>query len=274
MVDDTELPDETGRLGHLNLIELSRESTRWGIGGALEESDGIVLFATGTWIPVICNGAFRTDDSASPAELIARADTFFADRDRGYTVMVRDLPEDDDLRRACENAGLTAFGNPSPEMVCTGPVPETPPDGVELRTVTTVQSVADFAAVCGQAYSTYGLPVEAAAEYLSLPERLLDAPHVIAVTAYDGDDPVAGAMTILSHGIAGIYWVGTVEGARRRGLGAAVTAAVTNISFSRGARLVTLQASIMGEPVYRAMGYRPLYRYEDWVRFAAPPPTG
>lgn len=265
---------DTGRLGHLNLIEASRESTRWGTGGALEESDGIVLFATGTSIPVICNGAFRTDDSASPAELIARADTFFGARHRGYTVMVRDIPADDDLRRACEIGGLTAFGEPSPEMVCTGPVPDNPPDGIELRTVTTVESVADFASVCGQAYSTYGLPIDAPAEYLSLPQRVLDAPHVVVVVAYDGDDPVAGAMTILSHAIAGIYWVGTVERARRSGLGGAVTAAVTNTAFSRGARLVTLQASVMGEPVYRSMGYRPLYLYQDWVRFPTPPRAG
>lgn len=134
--------------------------------------------------------------------------------------------------------------------------------------------MADFASVCGQAYSTYGLPVDAPAEYLSLPQRVLDAPHVVVVVAYDGDDPVAGAMTILSHAIAGIYWVGTVERARRSGLGGAVTAAVTNTAFSRGARLVTLQASVMGEPVYRSMGYRPLYLYQDWVRFPTPPRAG
>ena len=61
-------------------------------------------------------------------------------------------------------------------------------------------------------------------------------------------------MTLSSHGIAGLYWVGTVEQARRSGLGRAVTAAVTNIAFDRGASLVTLQASVMGEPVYRVHG--------------------
>jgi hypothetical protein len=25
----------------------------------------------------------------------------------------------------------------------------------------------------------------------------------------------------------------------------------------------------MGEPVYRSMGYRSLYHYEDWIRFPA-----
>jgi ribosomal protein S18 acetylase RimI-like enzyme len=259
-------------LGHLNLIELSRESTRWGVGGALEESAGILMFATGSWLPVVCNGAFRTDDSASPAELIARADSFFGARKRGYAVMVRDTATDADLRRACETAGLAVFGEPSPEMICTAPVASAPPEGIEIRHITTTQGVADFATVTGAAYVTYGMPVETAAELLSLPHRLLEAPHVVAVVAYDAERPVAAAMTLLSHGVAGIYWVGTVENARRSGLGRAVTAAVTNAAFDRGAAAVTLQASVMGAPVYRSMGYTTIYHYQDWVRLKAPRP--
>ena len=261
---------DIGLLGHLNLIELSRESTRWGIGGALEESDGIVLFATGSLLPVVCNGAFRSDDTAPPADVIARADAFFGARRRGYTVMVRDLRADDDLRRACEAEGLVTVGEPAPEMICTAPVAEHDLKAIEIRRVTTVGGVADFATVTGAAYSTYGMPTETAAQLLSLPQRVLAAPHLVAVVAYDGDEPLAAAMTLLSHGIAGLYWVGTVEKARRSGLGRAVTAAVTNTAFDRGATAVTLQASAMGEPVYRSMGYKSLYHYEDWVRLRAP----
>ena len=29
----------------------------------------------------------------------------------------------------------------------------------------------------------------------------------------------------------------------------------------------------MGEPVYRSLGYRTLYHYEDWVRLTAPRPV-
>jgi ribosomal protein S18 acetylase RimI-like enzyme len=265
-------PVDDAVLGHLNLVELSRESTRWGTGGALEESDGIVLFATGSWMPVVCNGAFRSDDTASASALIERAEAFFGARRRGYTVMVRDTPADDDLRRACEKGGLAVIGEPAPEMICTTAVPDHRPPGIELRIITTAAGVADFAAVTGAAYSTYGMPVDTAAELLSLPHRVLSAPHLVTVVAYDGDEPLAGAMTFLSHGIAGLYWVGTVEKARRSGLGRAVTAAVTNAAFARGAASVTLQASVMGEPVYRSLGYRTLYHYEDWVHLKASAP--
>lgn len=257
-------------LGHLNLLELSRESTRWGWSGAIEESDGILLFATGSWLPVVCNGAFRSDDSASPAELIGRADSFFGSRGRGYTVMVHDTPDDEDLRESCRAGGLQVFGEPAPEMIITAPVDQPKLAGVDIGPVTTVEGVVDFATLTGAAYATYGMPVDAPVQLMSRPDRVLAAPHVVAVVAYRGTEPVAGAMALLSHGIAGLYWVGTVETARRSGLGRAVTAAVTNISFAAGASAVTLQASVMGEPVYRSMGFRSIYHYEDWVRLKAP----
>ena len=59
--------------GHHNLIEWSRQSTRWGKGGQLAEPDGIVLFATGSWIPVNCNGVFRVDSAAPAADVLAEA---------------------------------------------------------------------------------------------------------------------------------------------------------------------------------------------------------
>ena len=263
---------DPARLGHLNLIEASREATRWGVGGALAESDGIVLFATGSALPVSCNGAFRADDAASPTELITRADAFFGARRRGYAVMVRDLPVDDDLRHACRQAGLSTFGAPAPEMICSAPVPLSVPPGVALRPLTTVDDVAAFAAVTGAAYATYGMPVETAADYLSLPQRLLDAPNVLGLLAHDGTEALAGALAVLSHGVGGLYWVGTVEKARRSGLGRAVTAAVTNAAFARGAAVVGLQASAMGEPLYRSLGYETVYHYEDFVRLRAPRP--
>ncbi len=203
---------------------------------------------------------------------MARADAFFGARRRGYTVMVRDTPADADLRQACAAAGLEVFGEPAPEMVCTAPVAAPCPDGVEIRTVTTVDGVRDFASLTGAAYATYGMPADAPVELMSLPHRVLAAPHLVTVVAYRHDEPLAGAMTLLSHGIAGLYWVGTVEKARRSGLGRAVTAAVTNIAFERGAAAVTLQASVMGEPVYRSLGYRTLYHYQDWTRLRSPRP--
>jgi predicted acetyltransferase len=68
-------------------------------------------------------------------------------------------------------------------------------------------------------------------------------------------------MAIVNNGVAGIYWVGTTERARGQGLGRALTAAAVNAGLDLGAELASLQASPMGEPIYRAMGFEKIFDY-------------
>ena len=55
------------------------------------------------------------------------------------------------------------------------------------------------------------------------------------------------------------------------GLGALVTVASTNLAFAHGASSVSLQASPMGESVYRKLGYDTIYHYAEYVRWPKPP---
>ena len=48
---------------------------------------------------------------------------------------------------------------------------------------------------------------------------------------------------------------------RGKGLAAACTVAATNEALRRGAEVVSLQASSMGEDLYRRLGYEELYCY-------------
>ena len=265
-------PRPRPQLGHRNLIAFNRALTRWGSRGALEEGGGAVLCAGGTWIPVVANGAFRSDDSLDGAELVARADAFFAGLARGFTVKVRDSGEDDDLRRACEAAGLEPFGEPVPEMLCRSPLPDPPPvDGVDAALVDDEAGVRDFIAVNAEAYGTYGMPAEVLSDLFDETERLLEDPAASIVVARRGAEPVATAMAYESDGVASLQWVGTVPAARGAGLGALVTVAATNLAFEHGASSCTLQASPMGEPVYRRLGYETIYHYEEYVRWPRPP---
>ena len=258
-------------LGHLNLMEFCRESARWSAGqGAIEEADGVLMFATGTTFPALSQGALRMDRNVSGQDLVDRADEWFHGRQRGYTVWARDIDGiDDDIAAAAQAAGFTALGS-GPEMLCRSRLEDKPVgDGVELRWVADEAGVADFVAVNGDAYSTYGMPREVVGDTIVDPSRVL-APHIHTVVAYVEGKPAATAQTLLSHGIAGVYWVGTVESARGRGLGEAVTRAVTNRAFDLGARANTLQASPMGEPIYARMGYETIFRHRTFVRFSPP----
>jgi ribosomal protein S18 acetylase RimI-like enzyme len=100
----------------------------------------------------------------------------------------------------------------------------------------------------------------------------LMADNAVAFLAYRGAEPVAIAMTIVNNGVAGIYWVGTTESARGRGLGRTLTAAAVNAGFDLGAELASLQASPMGEPIYRAMGFEKVFDYR--LLMATPPEVG
>src|SRR5262249_42900651 len=152
-----------------------------------------------------------------------------------------------------------------PEMVCSGLVDELPvPADTRIRPVMDVDGGRDFAEMSGQAYATIGMPPEATAAVFSDPGRALGPPLCALPASVDGV-PVSGAMANLSHGIAGVYWVGTVTAARGRRLADVCTRAVTNWAFDRGARAVSLQASVQGEPIYRAMGYEERFRYYGFV---------
>jgi hypothetical protein len=260
-------------LGHRTLIAFNRALTHWSSRGALLESGGAVLCASGTWIPVVANGAFRSDDTLNGSSLVAAADGFFGGMTRGFTVKVRDSGADDDLRVACVEAGLELFGDPVPEMICRAPLPDAPAvDGVTTRVVDDEAGVRDFISVNAEAYATYGMPSEVLVDVFDEPGSVLADPAASIVVARRDDKPVATAMVYQSDEVASLQWVGTVPSERGTGLGALVTVLVTNLAFAAGASSCSLQASPMGASVYHRLGYETMYHYEEYVRWPKPAP--
>jgi ribosomal protein S18 acetylase RimI-like enzyme len=262
-------PRDEARLGHLNLVEFSREQARWAAHHAVLDEGGVCCFAGDSDWPAYNNGVLRYDDATPGAEVVERAQAFFRPRARGFSLWARAQPVDDDLTAAIVAAGYAPLFS-YPQLIRRAPLPAgAVPDGVEIRTVVDADGVGHFATIQAEAYTVYGAPAEATASNFGRAHRVLE-PSNHAVVAYVDGEPAAAAMILNSHGIAGVYWVGTREPARGRGLGEAVTRAVTNVGFELGAPNVQLQASPMGEPIYRRMGYEELYQYTFYL---APPPT-
>jgi ribosomal protein S18 acetylase RimI-like enzyme len=86
----------------------------------------------------------------------------------------------------------------------------------------------------------------------------------LVVARLDGED-VAAALAFDHDGDCGIYNVGTVEWARRRGLGTALTALQLHHARERGCRTASLQATPIAERVYAAAGFRDLGRFLEYV---------
>jgi ribosomal protein S18 acetylase RimI-like enzyme len=108
-------------------------------------------------------------------------------------------------------------------------------------------------------------------EYLraaDLPAGLLDAVdprafHVV-IARLDGES-VATGIAFDRDGDCGIFNVGTLPRARRRGLGTAVTTRLVHDAAGRGCRTASLQATAVAERLYAAVGFRDLGRILEYV---------
>lgn len=248
-------------LADLNLVEFNRESARGTKRGVVHEEGGMVFFMPDHRLPVGATGVIRTDRSVPAPSVLDRAAAFFGERGTGYTVWVA-RHRDEDLAALLEAHDVPIFGGrASPGMVLDAPLPEKPLHaGTRLVRITDARGVADFGAINAAAYATYGMPPGIAEAQFADADFWL-APHIALFIAYHDDQPLAAAMTYLSHGVGGVYWVGCVPEGRGRGLAAACTRRATNAGFEMGGRFASLQASVMGEPIYTRMGYREITRY-------------
>ena len=251
-------------LADANMSEFQREHARWLPPTAIKEEADLVLCAAGTgapgpWNSVMPVGA-HTCDSEQVFEIARR---FFEPKKRACLIYVR-AHLDAALEAACQKAALPRGGE-SPGMALLEPV-DAPAlaAGVSIDRVTDAGDAASFREVMAEAYEDLQLPAAVTHKVLAHPERWL-SPRGQAFLLRDGQQPVAGAYLLFSHGIAGVYWVGTRRAARGRGHAEAITRFVSRRALELGARAVVLQASRGGEPVYRRIGYQEITRYRWYL---------
>jgi ribosomal protein S18 acetylase RimI-like enzyme len=254
MMEDADLL----RLGDSSYLEALREQAR-ATGGSVREGDGVLL-VTGAGSFPLHNYGIRTDPGCDPAVIHERIHQHFAGLGHGYVIVTMNAHDDAPLAAIAAAAGAKVLSTP-PAMFCAAePGPKHVRAGARLAEVHDETGLAAFREVSALAWASYGIP-ERETESIFSRLEMVCSPHVRAVVGYDGERPASCAMVLLSHGIAGIYWVGTRPDARGKGLAEACTRRATAMGFECGARVVTLQASAMGEPIYRRIGYRVLGSY-------------
>jgi GNAT superfamily N-acetyltransferase len=254
---------ELVRAAHLNMVGFFRHSAETTDGGTLEERDGAMLAGLGAQLPFL-NDVVPVGQVGDPDALLARADELFSGRSAGWVVLTREGDAvDDPLRAACDARGL-AFQERYPTLVCTERIAEPAAvAGSDLRRVDDEDAARSYWDLCNRSYTSLGFPPDTFSHF---PAALLLEDATTAFIAYREGTPVACALGWLDDGVAFLGWVATAEQARGTGLGALVTAAVTNDGFDRGAEFVSLQASPMGLSVYLRLGYREISNYNVHTR--------
>jgi ribosomal protein S18 acetylase RimI-like enzyme len=130
--------------------------------------------------------------------------------------------------------------------------------GPVIRRVTDADALADFTRVLVEGYP---MPADGHSSVFT-PELIADdAIHLYV--GYADSQPVVTAGAAVGHGIVEVDWVATLPAYRRRGFGAALTAAALAARSDLPAMLI---ASDDGAPVYRRLGFLPLLRCTLWMR--------
>jgi ribosomal protein S18 acetylase RimI-like enzyme len=256
---------DTSELLHLadcNLSEYCREQARWLPPYEIDERPHALFLASGTRFPTPpANCVVPLGDRIPDApQLLAEAREFFGTLERGFGVYAP-AHLGPSLAQACEAKQWPRLSD-APGMVLTERVqPMAAGPGVELRAIHDETTADHFVAVSAQAYESIGLPADVSRKLFARRERWQRRPYLQGQLVYEHERPVAAALLLFSHGIAGIYWVGTLPDARGRGHASLLMRNISNHAFDYGARCVILQATPFGEPVYRKLGYREFTRY-------------
>jgi GNAT superfamily N-acetyltransferase len=200
------------------------------------------------------NSVTYDDAAALPAALPELAALYDEAGIGAWTVWTR--PGDEAAASACAAAGHVLDATPEQMWA---PLPELdlePVAGIELDEAPPWPLVGELND------AAYGLPPDS----LAVSVDGLDPVRCLRTVARLDGRPVATATVNVVGEDAHVLLVATLPEARGRGLAAACMRNVLARALERGATTTTLEATQLGRPVYRRMGYRELGAMGMWER--------
>ncbi|MBI3647550.1 MAG: GNAT family N-acetyltransferase [Actinobacteria bacterium] len=242
----------------LGFVEAERQRRANVPGAEVVDLDGLALaFANVPDREV--NSVLVISEPTDPPEALAAAELEFRRRGRTFGVDL-EVGRHPSVDEAVRSAGLTLLlSRPGMAVRVEDLPPSLLPDGVR------VEPVHDGGGAAGVAR----VDVEAFGDGSELAERFYaqgsyGVEGARSFVAWKGDEPVGIAAAHLWDGAVGIFGVGVIPRARRRGIGAALTVMAARTFPS--ADLAWLHPSEMSRRMYEHLGFRPVSEWQVWVR--------
>jgi GNAT superfamily N-acetyltransferase len=241
-----------------NYLDASRLFVTGSDGGEYLEQRDVAIVCCGLPVQNLNFGFLRLpcEDVSAATE---RVREYFTARKLPYQLAVRSSR--DEPVKALEALGWEPRAEPLPAMSLRLPADVAiAPESLVVEEVKTKEGLAAFRET---AFRAFGYPVQVAPRFMN--ERLLAAPNARLFAGRVGGEVVATSMLVTSGDVAGIYWVATLEAARGKGYGEALTWKAVAEGQAAGCRIASLQASLMGQPVYARMGFAEPFVYAQWL---------
>ena len=253
-MDDIEL----ARLEHENLVEAFALIVGHVPGALVRRDRGVAVLASG--LPVSLFNQVLIEVPAASPDAIRDGIALMRERGAPWLVYLRE-GHDDSIVPLLVELGLAAHDDAMQPGMALHPLPaDAPPPTHDIRVVRDEAGVADHVAVIA---ASFEMPVELV-ERLMVPE-LATVPGVAVYVGYLDGEPITSGAGIRTGRTTGVYNIGTVPDARRRGFGREITERIAADGRASGCDVAILQASDMGRSVYERLGYRTVTRRRVWT---------
>jgi GNAT superfamily N-acetyltransferase len=229
-------------------------------GGEALEVDGLVLGLTNLPAEEL-NSAGVLREPADPGSALVAAEEVFRSRGHPFFGIELEPGRFPRLEAAVRDAGLARLlTRPAMAGSVAGLRDVAVPDGVTIEVVRDRAALDDLR---GVDFEAFGGDRAITDRFLS--ERWLDLEDCRSLLARDAAGPVGAATGMLLEDTVGVFGVGVVERARRRGIGAALTVRAARGLADR-ADLAWLLPSDMARALYGRLGFRHVSTWEIWIR--------
>jgi GNAT superfamily N-acetyltransferase len=259
-------------LEHENMLEVVHLFGAHVPGALVRVADGILIDSSR--LPFLLFNQVLVADEAARPEAMAAAVAVMHERGGRFCVNLR-LGPDDRFVALMNDLGLVQLSVepwmpgmawhplPSAADLSEGPPAEGPV--FEIRRESDWSGIETHIATGA---AGFGMPAEVLGQVFG--PGLLERDDVAVYVGYADGQPVATGMGLRTGRTIGVYNIATIESARGRGFGGAMSRRIVADGVIAGCDVAILQSSDMGKPLYERLGFRTVVEYMAWVEPRAP----